>query len=75
MAKVPEDVIGLPDMLKILGTEAATLVTVPLAPVADASRVTLPAEFSQYSFMSLMFRDSSPGARFAANGTAAAVVL
>ena len=30
IASVPDDVIGLPDMLKILGTEAATLVTVPL---------------------------------------------
>jgi hypothetical protein len=49
-------------------------VTEPLA-AADASKVTTPALFSQYSFMSLMFRDSSPGARFAANGTAAAVVL
>jgi len=29
IASVPDDVIGLPDMLKMLGTEAATLVTVP----------------------------------------------
>jgi len=33
MARVPEDVIGLPAMLKILGTVAATLVTEP-APAA-----------------------------------------
>ena len=30
IASVPDDVIGLPDMLKMLGTVAATLVTVPL---------------------------------------------
>jgi hypothetical protein len=29
IAKVPLDVIGLPAMLKMLGTVAATLVTVP----------------------------------------------
>jgi hypothetical protein len=74
IANVPDVVIGLPAILKMLGTVAATLVTEPLA-AADASKVTTPALFSQYSFMSLMFRDSSPGARFAANGTAAAVVL
>ena len=31
IANVPDVVIGLPDMLKMLGTVAATLVTVPLA--------------------------------------------
>ena len=41
IASVPDDVIGLPDMLKMLGTEAATLVTVP--PVAGAAHEGAPA--------------------------------
>jgi len=42
-ANVPEDVIGLPEMLRRLGTVAATLVTVPLVVVGLALNTAAPA--------------------------------
>jgi hypothetical protein len=40
-----------------------------------ASNVTTPELFSKYSLPSLMFIANSPGTKFAARGTALAVVL
>jgi hypothetical protein len=52
-----------------------TVETVPDAPPEEASKVTTPALFLAYSFMSAMFKPSSPFAKFPAIGTAAAVLL
>ena len=49
--------------------------TSPAEPAAEASKVTVPAAFSQYSFMSSILTASSPATRFALDGIAAAVVL
>ena len=44
IANVPDVVIGLPDMLKMLGTVAATLVTVPLVAAVGAALNTAAPE-------------------------------
>jgi hypothetical protein len=75
IANVPLVVMGEPVIDKNVGTVAATLVTEPDAPALDASNVTVPALFFAYSFMSAMFKPSSPFARLPDVGTAEAVVL
>jgi hypothetical protein len=75
IANVPLVVIGDPAIDKNAGTVAATLVTDPEAPAFDANKVTVPALFFAYSFMSAMFKPSSPLARLPEVGTAEAVVL
>jgi hypothetical protein len=73
---VPDVVIGPPDVVKpVVPPDTATLETVPAAPPEDANKVTVPALFFAYSFMSAMFKPSSPLARLPEVGTAAAVVL
>jgi hypothetical protein len=75
-ANVPEVVIGEPETeIKPPVKDCATLETVPVAPPEEASNVTTPELFFEYSFMSAVLSANSPLARFAANGTAEAVVL
>jgi hypothetical protein len=52
-----------------------TLVTEPEAPAFDANKVTVPALFFAYSFMSAVLRANSPATKLPAEGTAEAVVL
>jgi hypothetical protein len=52
-----------------------TVETVPDAPLDDASKVTTPELFLAYSFMSAIFKPSSPLAKLPEDGTAEAVVL
>jgi hypothetical protein len=75
IAKVPLVVIGEPVIDKNAGTVAATLETVPAAPPEDASKVTVPALFFAYNFMSAVLRANSPATKLPAEGTAEAVVL
>jgi hypothetical protein len=73
--KLP-DVVTVPVKVKPLTVPVPeTLETVPAAPPEDASNVTTPALFFAYSFMSAMFKPSSPLARLPEVGTAEAVVL
>jgi hypothetical protein len=69
---VPEDVIGLPEMLKILGTVAATLVTVP-DPAPLNKSIIVPLAFLTYIFLSTLLIAISPTAKSPLTGTAAAV--
>jgi hypothetical protein len=52
-----------------------TVETVPAAPEEEANKVTVPALFLAYSFMSAMFKPNSPLAKLPDVGTAEAVVL
>jgi hypothetical protein len=75
-ANVPDVVIGEPATETMPPVnDCATEVTVPDAPALDANKVTVPALFFAYSFMSEMFIPNSPLARLPAVGIAAAVVL
>ena len=67
---MPDEVIGLPDMLKTLGTVIATLVTEPDDPAFDASSFTVPVLFLKYSFSSTVLSANSPATRFPADGAA-----
>lgn len=62
-------------MLKMLGTVAATLETVPDDAALLASNLTVPAEFLKYSFSSTVLSANSPATRLPEVGAAAAVVL
>jgi hypothetical protein len=75
IAKVPLVVMGEPVIDKNAGTLAATLDTVPDAPLEDANKVTVPALFFAYSFMSAVLRAISPSTRLPDVGTADAVLL
>jgi hypothetical protein len=73
---VPDVVIGPPDVVKpVVPPETATLETVAPVEPLDANKVTTPELFFAYSFMSAMFKPSSPFARLPDVGTAEAVVL
>ena len=73
--KLP-DVVTVPVKVKPLTVPVPlTLVTDPEAPALDANNVTVPALFFAYSFMSAMFKPSSPLAKLPDVGTAEAVVL
>jgi hypothetical protein len=73
IAGVVVDVATVP--AKPLADTTETLETVPVAPVDDASKVTAPALFLAYNFMSAMLSPNSPLARLPEVGTAEAVVL
>ena len=74
-ANVPRVVRGLPDTDKIVGTVIATDETEPVALVLEANRVTVPALFLAYSFMSAVLSANSPAIKLPEVGTAAAVAL
>jgi hypothetical protein len=60
---------------KPLAETTETVETVAAVLLEDASKVTTPALFLAYNFMSAMFKPTSPFAKFPAIGTAEAVVL
>jgi hypothetical protein len=73
---VPDVVIGEPATVTMPPVNVcATLDTVAPVEALDASKVTVPALFLAYNFMSEMFSPNSPLARLPAIGIAAAVVL
>jgi hypothetical protein len=73
--KLP-DVVTVPVKVKPLTVPVPdTLETVAPVELLEASNVTVPALFFAYSFMSAMFKPSSPLARLPEVGTAEAVVL
>ena len=73
---VPDVVIGPPDVVKpVVPPDTCTLETVAPVDAFDANNVTVPALFLAYSFMSAMFKPSSPLAKLPDVGTAEAVVL
>jgi hypothetical protein len=73
--KLPEDVTVPESVIPETVPVPLTLETVAPVELLDANKVTVPALFFAYSFMSAMFSASSPLARLPAVGTAEDVVL